>query len=53
MGGDGGHYSEQISGYISEINKETMQTVAEISTGLINGKIIDQKAKKKGSQEDR
>jgi len=37
MGGDGGHYSEQISGYISEINKETMQTVAEISTGLING----------------
>ena len=37
MGGDGGHYEKQISGYIGELNKETKQTIAEIGTGLING----------------
>ena len=37
MGGDGGHYDKQISGYINELNVDTKQTIAEIGTGLING----------------
>ena len=37
MGGDGGHYDKQISGYINGLNIDTKQTIAEIGTGLING----------------
>jgi hypothetical protein len=37
MGGDGGHYGQQISSYINEIKNETKQTIAELGTGLING----------------
>lgn len=37
MGGNGGHYSEQISGYIQSLAHETSKTLLEIFTGLLNG----------------
>ena len=37
MGGDGGHYGKQISSYLFEFHKDTLQTIAEVSTALING----------------
>ncbi len=37
MGGDGGHYGQQISSYLFEFQHDTAQTVAEVSTALLNG----------------
>ena len=37
MGGDGGHYGKQISSYLFEFQQDTAQTLAEVSTALING----------------
>ncbi len=37
MGGDAGHYANQITGYLTELRQDTRNTLAEISTGLING----------------
>ncbi len=37
MGGDGGHYGKQISSYLFEFQQDTTQTLAEVSTALING----------------
>ena len=37
MGGDGGHYGQQISSYLIEFQQDTIQTIAEVSTAFING----------------
>ena len=37
MGGDGGHYSKQVSGYIAAFTEETVKTGLEVCTGFING----------------
>ncbi len=37
MGGYGGHYGNQISGYILEFKQDTFQTINEVGTALVNG----------------
>lgn len=37
MGGDGGHYSQQIHGYITAFSEDTLRTSLEFFTGFING----------------